>query len=99
MHAAAEEAGLELLIRCDDGRIHHRVASQRPVGAIASSARHRARDQAAVIAPRRGDVTMRLADAETGTRVHHNDEAVFVAIFGWWRALDHLHRLKASTGS
>ena len=48
---AAEQSGLELLIRAEDRRVHHGVAARRAVGAVAAGAGHRARHQAAVIAP------------------------------------------------
>ena len=51
MHAPAVESRLELLIGREAGDIHDRVGPVRPVGAIASRARHRAGHQAAVVAP------------------------------------------------
>src|SRR5579862_2079816 len=56
MHGAAEQAGLELLIGADAGHVYYVSApgtagSQWPIGAIASRARNRTSDKAAVITP------------------------------------------------
>ena len=49
--AAAIEAGLELLIRRQTGNIHDGIGPIRAIGAISTSARHRASHQAAVVSP------------------------------------------------
>src|SRR5579862_548201 len=56
MHGAAEQAGLELLIGADAGHVYYvrapgTAGSQWPIGAVASRARNRASDKAAVVAP------------------------------------------------
>ena len=51
MDAPAVESALELLIGRQAGNVHDAVGSVRPVGAIASGARHRTGHQAAVVTP------------------------------------------------
>jgi len=62
MHAAAEQTGFELLIRCDIGNVHDRVGPVRPVEAISARARRWAGDQAAVVAPIESDPWPPLSD-------------------------------------